>query len=207
MTLSKTIYFFLLLAVIGALVFYVIRDSEHKKTYEEQLISEREEDNAFFQSSPKSPIVNKENFTGLIFFAPKPEFNVVAQIERIKPPQPISIVKSGGSRETYYRFAKATFELDGATHEVTLLKTPESRKNHLFLPFTDETSGKSTYGAGRYIDLEYTGNDKISIDFNYAYNPYCAYNDDYLCPIPPLENHIHTEILAGEKKYQKSKGH
>lgn len=72
----------------------------------------------------------------------------------------------------------------------------------LFVPFVDETSGKETYGSGRYLDLEQARGDDYVLDFNMAYNPYCAYNDDYVCPIPPRENKLPIEIRAGEKTYK-----
>jgi len=72
----------------------------------------------------------------------------------------------------------------------------------LFIPFSDETSGSETYKAGRYLDLEEQGGDDYELDFNLAYNPYCAYNDQYTCPIPPRENKLPIRILAGEKNYK-----
>jgi uncharacterized protein (DUF1684 family) len=79
-------------------------------------------------------------------------------------------------------------------------------KDHLFLPFTDLTSGEETYTAGRYIDLSFEDiiDNKVVIDFNKAYNPYCAYvSGKYNCPIPPRENTLSVAILAGEKNYGK----
>ena len=71
----------------------------------------------------------------------------------------------------------------------------------MFLPFSDLTSGNETYGGGRYIDLEIPKGKTITIDFNQAYNPYCAYNPKYSCPIVPAENELLTNVNAGVKKF------
>jgi uncharacterized protein (DUF1684 family) len=76
--------------------------------------------------------------------------------------------------------------------------------NLLFLPFRDKTNGKTTYGAGRYLDISFPASDSIYLDFNKAYNPYCAYDDRWSCPLVPFENHLEVSILAGEKKYRDS---
>ena len=74
-------------------------------------------------------------------------------------------------------------------------------KDYLFLPFTDPTNGVTTYGGGRYLDLMIPATKVVQLDFNKAYNPYCAYSGNYSCPIPPEENHLEIEIKAGVKKY------
>jgi uncharacterized protein (DUF1684 family) len=81
------------------------------------------------------------------------------------------------------------------------LRKKEEFEKYLFVPFTDLTSGKETYGGGRYLDLEVPDGDSLEVDFNYAYNPYCAYTDGYSCPIPKPESRLSISILAGEKLY------
>ncbi len=80
-------------------------------------------------------------------------------------------------------------------------QSAEREDPNLFIPFRDATSGVESYGAARYLDLEVAHNDRYSVDFNYAYNPYCAYSDAYVCPLPPRENWLGVPIRAGEKKY------
>ena len=115
---------------------------------------------------------------------------------------------SAGKEKSFLHFGTAFFLVDGQNvqlniyQNVKLLSNPLYRQ-HLFLPFKDATNGVSTYGAGRYIDLEQSdiSNGLITIDFNKCYNPWCAYSDGFNCPIPPLANHLEVEIKAGEKAY------
>ena len=107
---------------------------------------------------------------------------------------------------TYEVFGVATFVLDGKELQLNIyqshrLRETEEYKDYLFLPFTDLTNGEETYGGGRFIDLEIPKGDYITIDFNKSYNPYCAYNKKYSCPIPPKENDLDVRILAGIKKW------
>ena len=108
----------------------------------------------------------------------------------------------------YDLYGIATFDLEGITYKVNVYQSHRLRslpgfRDHLFFPFKDLTNGEDTYGGGRYIDLTIPKGDKIVIDFNKAYNPYCAYTSGYSCPIPPRENYIEHEIKAGIKYDQK----
>jgi len=112
----------------------------------------------------------------------------------------------------YDVYGVATFKVDGKEQKVNIyqshyLRDKEEYKDHLFLPFNDLTNGGDTYGGGRYIDLKTTDitNNTLTIDFNKAYNPYCAYGDGWNCPIPPPENNLQIAITAGEKMYLGSK--
>ena len=105
----------------------------------------------------------------------------------------------------YEVYGIASFELNGNGYQLNIyqshrLRETDEYKNYLFLPFNDLTNGDETYGGGRFIDLEIPDNDSIIIDFNKAYNPYCAYNPKYSCPIPPEENDLDVHISAGIKK-------
>jgi uncharacterized protein (DUF1684 family) len=105
-----------------------------------------------------------------------------------------------------------TFTLKGKVFEVSvyqskMLLATEKYKNYLFFPFTDLTNGESSYGAGRYIDLVIPAGDTIIVDFNKAYNPYCAYADGYSCPIVPADNHLDVEVLAGVRYSDKKAKH
>jgi uncharacterized protein (DUF1684 family) len=105
----------------------------------------------------------------------------------------------------YRRFGFVQFQLNGMEHQLTVFQNMELKKqegytNYLFLPFRDSSSGNESYGGGRYLDLDIPKGEKILLDFNLAYNPYCVYSDRYSCPIPPEENRLKTAIRAGEKK-------
>jgi uncharacterized protein (DUF1684 family) len=184
---SNPIYFFGIILVVLAIIFYTLTDTEVKE--------------AFFKENKDSPIENKAAFNGLSYFDPLPEYRLLADLERLKGNDSLTIRMSDGKKETLAKYAYATFQLKGKAHRLLLLKHAEEES--LFLPFGDKTNGLETYGGGRYLDLKLEkGNpDKIMIDFNLAYNPFCAYNKNYSCPLPPYENQLYVEIKAGEKEY------
>ncbi|MFK7952410.1 MAG: DUF1684 domain-containing protein, partial [Ekhidna sp.] len=134
------------------------------------------------------------------FFTVKPEFKVSATLDRLSKREVVSITNSDGSVVKYIKFARARFKLNGEEHSLLILK-PLGFGNQFLTAFGDETSGESTYGGGRYLDLVIGKSDRIEIDFNKAYNPYCAYMADFLCPLPPKENFLSVSIEAGEKNY------
>jgi uncharacterized protein (DUF1684 family) len=154
--------------------------------------------------SPDSPLPadQRESFRGLSYFPADPEYRVRARLIPIDGPGEIVVPASDGSLRRYLRYAWAEFELQGGSHRLLLLKDRESRvSNRLFLAFRDQTSGKETYGGGRYLDLFQQKEGEIIIDFNLAYNPYCVYDFAYSCPLPPEENRLAVPIRAGEKDY------
>ena len=113
---------------------------------------------------------------------------------------------STGEMRLYRRYGRITFQVNGEEAQLTIYSDPHGQD--FFLPFRDATSGKETYGAGRYLDnhrpaLTPLANDQFQIDFNFSYNPYCAYNPHYSCPLPPRENWLSVPIEAGEKNYDK----
>ena len=112
---------------------------------------------------------------------------------------------SDGKEEHYLEYAYADFKLHGKAQRLLILELMDMGPNRgkLFLAFADETSANETYGAGRYLDVTRTsGSNTITLDFNKAYNPYCAYNDEFSCPFPPKENLLTVAIMAGEKNYK-----
>lgn len=111
-----------------------------------------------------------------------------------------------GSNQQYFRFARLTFELKGDDFELYAYRnvdpSQKGSNNPLFIPFYDKSNGKSTYGGGRYLDVKMDNvDDSLVLDFNKAYNPYCAYNDQFACPVPPEENRLNVSITAGEKDF------
>jgi uncharacterized protein len=140
------------------------------------------------------------SFTALSYYPAKLAFAPQARLEKFADPQPITLPTTLGLKKNYLRYGKLHFELNGQLQELTAYK-PAGTEKELFIPFRDATSGKSTYGAGRYLDLEEPQGDTLQLDFNRAYNPMCNYSPTYNCPIPPAENRLSTSIEAGEQTY------
>jgi len=159
----------------------------------------------FMAHHPQSPLDHhqKASFKGLNYFATEEALTLVADIERHLDDEPLfEMETSTGDTRMYRRWGKFSFRVDGQPAELTIYSDPPG--HDFFMPFRDATSGKETYGAGRYMDNHRPGmalvsSTQIEIDFNYAYNPYCAYQPTYSCPLPPRENWLKVPIRAGEK--------
>src|SRR6266511_3482307 len=165
-----------------------------------ELIGLRKEKDLFFRTELDSPIPPEQRaaFKGLNYYPPEKGYRVSGQLERFDKPEPVLIATSTGSRQSYLKYGTLKFEVKGRRLQLIVYKSAEDPfARPLFIPFSDETSGSETYGAGRYLDLEEQGGDDYDLDFNFAYNPYCAYNDRYTCPIPPRENRLPIRITAG----------
>ena len=161
-----------------------------KTQFEQEVLSLRVDKDSFLKNDIDSPIPPNErpNFKGLNYFPPDPGYRVVSRLERFDKPKPITIATSTGSRQAYLRYGTFTFEIEGRSLKLTVYKSAEDPyARSLFIPFSDETSGRVTYAAGRYLDHEEQGGDDYESDFNMAYNPYFAYSEEYTCPIPPVE--------------------
>ena len=173
--------------------------------FEQELLSLRVDKDSFLGNDIDSPIPLSErsNFKGLKYFPPDERFRFTSKLERFDRPKPIMIATSTGTRQAYLRYGAFIFEIEGRTLKLIAYKSAEDpHARSLFVPFSDQTSGRETYAAGRYLDLEEQGGDDYELDFNMAYNPYCAYNEEYTCPVPPVENKLPVRILAGEKNYK-----
>jgi uncharacterized protein (DUF1684 family) len=155
-----------------------------------------------------SPLTEEDfkGFKGLDFFPINEKFIVEAKFTRT-PKEKVFKMKTSTTRlPEYVKYGELTFTIDGKTHKLNLyqnidLTKKEGYEDYLFLPFSDLTCGKESYIGGRYIDMRIPKGETVTIDFNKAYNPYCAYNHKYSCPIVPLENDLDIEILAGVKKF------
>lgn len=163
----------------------------------------REQKNDHFRKSIKSPIKDKESFTGLSYFDYSEKYKIKAFITFTQDTQVVSMLRTDGKRSFYIAFAKASFKIDNKLQTLTLYKYPDDIQNKplLFVPFYDASNGSTTYKGGRYLDVELSSNKTIILDFNYAYNPFCVYNYQYTCPIVPKENALDVAINAGEKSY------
>lgn len=165
--------------------------------------------NKSFRNPEVSPLPDRyrKDFEGLDFFPADTTFRVWARIERTPEALPFEMPTSTDESARERRYGKLTFKLRGNTFMLEVYQSPdlllkEGYGDYLFLPFTDDTNGGDTYGGGRYIDLRIPKGDSILVDFNKAYNPYCAYNSKYSCPLVPKVNHLQTEVLAGVKAFQ-----
>ncbi|MFY0650536.1 MAG: DUF1684 domain-containing protein [Cyclobacteriaceae bacterium] len=186
-----------------ALIFYTQSGRESAEEYAAKIEEARVEKNEFMKTSSQSPFLGSDMaFEPLKFFAPNPEFKVRAKIEVIESKSFLTLGTSTGQDEKYLKYAYASFELKGTPMKLLLLKKATGKKGEpVFTSFADDTSGDSTYGGGRYLDLEFKNARRIDIDFNLAYNPYCAYNGNFSCPLPPAENILTVAIEAGEKTF------
>ncbi len=159
----------------------------------------RIEKDDFFAHHPHSPLTRaqKSEFTGLDYYPESPELRLELQVEQLDDQQEIKIQTSTGDTQTYERYGKLRFQAEGQKVELTLFN------NHhgYFLPFVDSLAGKETYPAGRYLEPVPLPDGRLLVDFNLAYNPYCAYNDAWSCPLTPFENRLKVPIRAGEKLF------
>jgi uncharacterized protein (DUF1684 family) len=207
---ANNTFFLSIVLVVGLVMIYSFSGEQMSERYTGEVLKFRAEKNKMFKTSQESPLDRKQKkvFDSLNYFPVNVAYRVEADLEKISAQEVIQIKTTGFTDRRFRKYAYATFQLGNQQHKLLLLKSMDRtgealRKNLLFLPFTDQTSGITTYGGGRYIDLELKGGEeKIWIDFNMAYNPYCAYNPGYDCPIPPQENHLNIEIIAGEKNFE-----
>lgn len=183
------------------------------QTYNDQIALHRENYKQDFIKESHSPL-KETDLKDLHFYDADSTYNVIATVDLLKNEKIFKMPTYDGTSKEFYRFAHIIFNLNGSPVTMTLYKSIALAanpvyKNLLFLPFTDETNNKETYGGGRYIDLSSADikDGKIEVDFNKAYNPYCAYSDGYRCPVPPEENDLSLEIKAGEKLYSGEKKH
>jgi hypothetical protein len=201
---STTFLSIFLLAAV-ALIIYSFYAGLSPEEYKTRLTKEREEKDLFMRNSQESPFLkSKEKAKPLNYFEPNLAYKVNAKLVEIPSKKMILLGTSSGEEERYLEYAFAEFELNGKQNKLLILElvTPGATKGTLFLAFADNTSANETYGAGRYLDIKKVpGSTSIELDFNKAYNPYCAYNDNYSCPFPPKENFLDIPIYAGEKKY------
>lgn len=160
----------------------------------------RADKDLFFRTESQSPLDarQKRAFKGLSYFPENPSLRLELTPGLIPSGQKIRMQTSTGDVREFTRFAYLDFEVDGQPARLTLFKDEDG----LFLPFADALAGGETYGAGRYLEPEPLPDGRVSVDFNLAYNPYCAYNDGYSCPIPPAENRLKVPIRAGEKVFR-----
>jgi len=162
-----------------------------------------------FTKTSDSPL-KKEDLKYLRFYAPDSNFKVTATFERIRNSRSFEMPTYSGKQKTFVKYGTVRFKLYGRRQRLTIyrslsLETLPQYRDYLFLPFRDKTSGVETYGGGRYMDLKTSDvkDGTCVLDFNKAYNPYCAYSEGFNCPIPPKENTLVIAISAGEQNFGK----
>lgn len=206
--------FFVLLIILPFLLSITAQaqtpeESDDAKYFSE-IKKERELKDSEMLTGEKSPILaeEKSTFKKLNYYKPNTSFRKVATFKRFDQATHFLMKTTTDRLPEYSLYGVITFVHKGENYalnvyqNIELVKKPGFDKN-LFIPFNDETNGKDTYGGGRFLDIIETGADSLIIDFNKAYNPYCAYNFKYSCPIPPEENNLKIRIEAGEKKWHK----
>lgn len=165
----------------------------------EALLRFRAQKDAYFATDPNSPLTPQQRarFHGLAYFPPNPALVVQAVVDGCGLDE-VALTTSCGDAQTYRHVGVAPFEVDATPAEITLFR---SAKGNLFVPFRDATSRAETYEA-RYLEAVSLGGGRVLLDFNYAYNPYCAYSARWRCPLPPSGNSLAVPIRAGEMRFR-----
>lgn len=196
--MKKRIYLFLLCTLQ---ILAQENNIQSSATYQEEL-------NSQFADSLKSPLTKEDlqDFKGLDFFPIDEKYIVSAKFIRLKNQKPFEMPTTTDRKPMYIKYGELHFTIDEKemvllVYQNIELSKRKGFKDYLFLPFLDITNGNETYGGGRFLDMKIPKNKKVIIDFNKAYNPYCAYNHKYSCPIVPLENELPIAIKAGVKKF------
>jgi uncharacterized protein (DUF1684 family) len=176
--------------------------------WENRVRMEREQKDIFFRIHPQSPIPpeEREGFQGLQYYPPQPEYRFKLELQKHPVEKKVRMTYTRGEEQEFIRWGEFRFKIRGDEQVLQAYKN-SAEEDRLFIPFRDPTNGEETYGAGRYLDLhadsDRTEGGKWVLDFNKAYNPWCAYNKDFTCPFVPPENWLKTPIHAGEKLVKK----
>lgn len=200
----------LCLVILGARanLFSLHDGNDPMERREEKLKAFRAKRNLFFKEGPRSPLkeFDRKKFKGLVYYPINLKYAMVGVIERYPiEPKPIyvNLPTSKGREKKYVKYGKFRFKWEGKEYVLHIYRPLGG--GELFLPFRDQTSGKDTYPEGRYLNIEPMSGGEVLIDFNRAYNPFCEYNEKYLCPFAPKENWLDTPIQAGERRFPLSR--
>ncbi len=177
-------------------------EAEKTAAYISAIEAQREEKVSFFRLSPYSPIEPeaRRDFDALKYYDVDPAFKFVLPLNAVTEKESIVIQTNTGDEQDFYRLGTVDFEIAGEKASLAVYQGVENPQ--LFIPFKDTSNGTETYGAGRYLEPMALANGDIELDFNLAFNPYCAYSENYVCPLPPSENWLTVSIRAGEKAYK-----
>ena len=187
--------------ILIVIMIYSFSGGQTTEEYINEITEEREEQDLFMQNSDESPFANKpSDYRGLNHYPIDIKYKIQARFVESPSKRIITLPTNDNSTREYLEYGTAAFTFNDKGQQLVILENVEDEK--LFLAFADETSAIETYGAGRYLDVTHTGGNSITLDFNLAYNPYCAYSDKFSCPLPPRENLLSVAIEAGEKTYE-----
>jgi len=157
----------------------------------------------YFAKDEHSPVAEEDRsaFTGLDYFDERPGLAFVLEIDESGDGvgERVEFATADNVHKEFIRAGHVHFDVDGQPAKLSVFKDVE--RGRFFLPFKDATAGKETYAVGRYLDPQQRPDGKLVVDFNYAYNPYCAYSHGWSCPLTPFENILPLRIEAGEKNY------
>jgi hypothetical protein len=177
----------------------------------DRVLEERLEKDQAFKADKDSPIPEKErsSFHGLEYYPINPSLRFSATLHRYPGPKQVQLSSNTGEIRRGLRYGYFDFQVGDQACRLQVYRLEDAAGSgaSLFIPFRDSTTGKETYAAGRYIDLKENTSGIYDLDFNRAYNPYCAYNSDFSCPAPPAENTLNVPIRAGEKKFSAGPTH
>ena len=178
-------------------------EPDEVETWKRALLRSRAQRDEFMRQSRDSPFARsgQHDFQGLKYFEPDLALRFEAKLQRYRAEASVMMTTSKGTRQLFNNVGRFDLVIEGQPVKLQAYQAAEGDDANLFLPFRDATSGKETYGAARYLEMEVEHDDEYLVDFNYAYNPYCAYDEGYVCPLPPAENWLKVAIRAGEKKY------
>ena len=192
-------------ALLGIVLYSLSGIKTSASVYSAQLNKARSEKNRALRESPDSPLSapQKTVFDTLVYYAAELAFVVEATISRETNPDTLLIQMSANRAEKFLHWGLAQFKIGNQPQQLGIYLKADGKDSTLFIPFTDRTNGHETYGGGRYLDvpLPEPNATEIELDFNRAYNPYCAYNNAYSCPVPPAENRLQVAIPSGEKSF------
>jgi len=180
--------------------------SERTDEWTDRLWSDREAKTEYFRQSPHSPLpvaMRGDAFPGLSYFDPDPAYRFVLPLDEHDEKETVTVETTADGEQTYDRWGEFRFDIDGETVTLQAYR-PGGDDDRFWVPFRDETNGEETYDAGRYLDLEPDDHEvdgEWVLDLNRAYNPTCAYNYAYECPLIPMENWLDVRIEAGEKDF------
>lgn len=163
----------------------------------QELEAMRREKDQYFKASPHSPLTPEQQdaFTGLSYYEHNPALDLIVTVEPVADQREIVMETTTGDQRHYTRSGRFTFSVDGQETALTVYESPYG----YFLPFVDANAGSETYPAGRYLEPDELPDGKLHVDFNLAYNPFCAFGSGWSCPITPAENRLKVLIRAGEK--------
>ena len=198
MKINKWLLF--LVPIIAILAYFSIPTAKPVEATGTDVMKIRSDKDATFSESEESPIKDKASFKGLKYYPFTKEYIVDFVLEKAEKAETVELKMTDGTAEKLILFGILKGKIGSFAVSLRLYQHEDG---DFFLPFKDKTAPTETYGGGRFLDLPLTNvkNNRLRVDFNLAYNPYCAYNEEFACPIPPAENTLPIRIEAGEKNF------